>query len=120
MRGTVRKQPGEGKDYLRPGGGIRPLRAVKSLIVKHPWIDQIVDGSKTIEFRSFPTRIRGRIGLIASGEKGRIIGTVEISDCLLGADGIWNWKLRNPRRLDQPATFEQPLGCVTWVNGPEV
>jgi hypothetical protein len=95
---------------------------MKCLIIKQPYVDQILAGTKPVEFRSRATRIRGRIGLIASGHKGEILGTVELHDCTESRDfpGEFDWHMREPRRLPLAAQFRQKPGCVIWVNGPEV
>ena len=91
---------------------------MRCLIVKQPWVEQILAGNKMTEFRSRPTNIRGRIGLIQSGRKGEILGTVELYDCVDGGDS-YHWKLRNARRLPLAVQFQQNPGCVVWVIGPE-
>jgi hypothetical protein len=92
---------------------------MKCLIVKHPYIDELLDGTKPIEFRTRPTNIRGRIGLVASGERGLVQGTIELFDCTSGAEtkwGGWQWHVRNPVRFETPVKFDHPTGPVTWVN----
>jgi hypothetical protein len=84
------------------------------LIVKHPWVDQLLAGTKPIEFRTRPTKIRGTIGLIASGERGLVLGTVELYDCTQG-DDCWHWHVRNPVRFAKPRQIDQKPGCVIWV-----
>lgn len=88
--------------------------------MKHPYIDQLLDGTKPIEFRSRPTNIRGRIGLVAGGERGLIQGEIELYDCILGDPGTlggrWHWHMRNPIRYVSPMHFYQPCGCVIWCN----
>lgn len=71
---------------------------IKVLAVKQPWASLIAEGKKTIEVRSMPTNIRGRVAIYASLSsfdtgllnkipatdpflKGHIIATVEIVDC---------------------------------------
>ena len=72
---------------------------VKVLTVKQPWATLIVEGIKKYEFRSWKTKYRGEI-LIHAGlseekeemekfkslnldfSKGKIIGIVNIVDCL--------------------------------------
>lgn len=43
---------------------------MKALSIRHPWIDVILSGSKTVEIRTWATRYRGRILLHASGAYG--------------------------------------------------
>jgi len=92
---------------------------VRCLIIKPDWLEEILAGRKTTEFRSRATNIRGRIGLIASGRKGEVLGTVELWECM-GSDGNYEWMLRQPTRCQPPVRFQQPRGCVIWVNGPEM
>ena len=70
---------------------------IRVLAVRQPWASLIVEGLKTVEVRSKPTNIRGRVAIYASTAKqetlegvhgkeynyrilptGKIIGTVEI------------------------------------------
>jgi len=89
---------------------------LRALIVRHPFVDQLLDGSKTVEYRSRPTRIRGTIGLIASGERGKLLGLIDIVDCREDARYGYAWVVRNPRKFAVPVEFAQRYGCVTWVN----
>lgn len=78
---------------------------IRVLAVRQPWASLIVEELKTIEIRSRPTNIRGRVAIYASTAKqeileggygpeynyrilptGQIIGTVEIFDCVDGQD----------------------------------
>jgi hypothetical protein len=92
---------------------------MRCLIIKQPYLDEILAGTKTVEFRSRATKIRGRIGLIQSGRKGEILGTVELYDCRKGAHA-YEWLLRGARRLPLAVQFQQNPGCVVWVLGPEI
>lgn len=91
----------------------------KALSIRQPYVEQILQGSKTIEYRNRPTKVRGRVFLYASltpgdlldwgltafqpGElpTGQILGTVEIVACT-GEAGHYQWHLANPERLPQP------------------
>ena len=90
----------------------------RALSVRQPFAEQIISGCKTIEFRSTPTNIRGRIYIYASmkpkleafkkmGKEpgdfpvGVLIGTVEIIDCKEKPDE-YHWILANPKRLKKP------------------
>jgi hypothetical protein len=91
----------------------------RALSVRQPYAEQIMRGVKTIEYRSKPTHIRGRIYIYASLTPGReqefqkmnaqagdfptgvIIGSVEVFDCTEGPDE-YNWHLAHPIRLDVP------------------
>ena len=110
---------------------------MKGLIIKQPWIDYILNGSKTWEIRSSKTHIRGTIGLIQS-KSGLILGTVEIIGCKEldletyqnsvdkhcirnGLDNppykrTYAWILNNPIKYEQPKPYKHPRGAVIWVN----
>jgi hypothetical protein len=78
-------------------GELRPPEQLERAIsIRQPYVERILTGTKTREFRSRPTRIRGRVYLyagmkIAEGArltskvaglaKGLIVGSVEIVDC---------------------------------------
>ena len=108
---------------------------MKALSIRQPHAEAIMRGVKKIEYRSGPTRIRGRIAIYASlGRysaedeadtqedygmndinlddlpRGVIVGTVELFDCDEG-----DWHLRNPERADKlltPTNHPQPV----WFN----
>lgn len=91
----------------------------KALSIRQPYVEQIMRGTKTVEYRSMRTLIRGRVYIYASNTPGPIskfraikahpgdfptgfiIGTVEIVDCT-GAPGKYEWHLANPVRLAEP------------------
>lgn len=90
-----------------------------ALSVRQPFAELIMHGDKTVEERTRPTRIRGRIFIYASlGRykrdeeaewaaefgldidglpRGVLVGTVELYDC----DGV-EWRLRGAERLPKP------------------
>lgn len=102
---------------------------LKALSIRQPWAELILRGDKTAEYRSQPTKVRGRVYIyapLASADlddaetarllgppavdllRGVTVGTVEIVDCV-GSDGEYEWCLANPERLDPPlAPSEQP------------
>jgi hypothetical protein len=90
---------------------------MKCLIVREPYVSQILDGSKVVEYRSRPANIRGVIGLIASGGKGRVLGTVELYDCRAGTCD-YEWLVRGAVRFTERRVVEQRPGCVVWVDAP--
>lgn len=109
--------------------GLEPERA---LSIRQPHAEAIMRGIKTVEYRSGPTKIRGRIFIYAglgrySAEveaemmheygiddvecddlpRGVVVGTVELHDC---EDG--DWYLRNPERAKtqrKPKNHPQPV-----------
>ena len=112
---------------------------IRALLIRHPWVDAILDGKKTWEIRGSRTAIRGTIGLIPSGS-GTIAGTCEIVDCigplaagifrknaakagmrptqaqLGGYRNTYAWVLANPRCLKKPVPYQHPRGAVIWVS----
>lgn len=113
---------------------------MKGLIIKRPWIDLILDGSKTWEIRGSATHTRGPIGLIPSGS-GCVVGVVDLVDCLSLSDKayrqgqafhqiqnaavvplpyprLYAWVLAHPRRLAVPRPYVHPRGAVIWVRLP--
>jgi hypothetical protein len=46
---------------------------MRALLIRHPWIDMILDGKKTWEIRGSRTAIRETIGLIPSAS-GTVVG----------------------------------------------
>lgn len=110
---------------------------MKGLVIKEPYIDYIVDGTKYWEMRKRPTTIRGPIALIKKGS-GLIVGVARIVDSLpeLSASEMtlhfhkhriphedietteWRhpWVLESAQRLPNPVPYEHPSGAVIWVN----
>ena len=113
---------------------------MKGLLIKQPWIDKILAGSKTWEIRGSSTTIRGPIALIESGS-GTVVGVCKLegvegpltitrlrrSKAKHGVppsrfrDGLpypktHAWVLKGPRRLAKPVRYQHPLGAVIWVN----
>lgn len=109
------------------------------LLIRAPWIDKILDGSKTWEIRGSHTYKEGRIALIESGT-GTVVGLAELSGVVgplslkelsanwrkagFESDGhlprlpykqIFAWVLQNPKRLRQPVPYNHPPGAVIWV-----
>ena len=97
-------------------------RSMRAISIRQPFVEAILRGLKTTEFRSGPTNIRGRILLYASlGRysdddeqemlqelgmsdvdleslaRGAIVGSVELYDSNGG-----EWYLRNPQRSEKP------------------
>ncbi len=112
----------------------------KGLIIKSPYIDRILAGTKTWEMRSSSTSQRGPIALIKQGT-GQIVGVAnlvgvkgplseqdklntidrhQISEERLqsGDTEKWNiaWILESAQQLDIPINYQHPNGAVIWVN----
>ncbi len=90
-----------------------------ALSIRQPYVEMILRGVKTIEYRSVPTHKRERVYIYASriaavDEKvwqaidakpgdfptGALVGTVEIVACS-GKPGDFHWHLARPERLDK-------------------
>ena len=54
---------------------------MRALVIKKPWLDKILAGTKTWEIRGSRTNIRGTIGLIES-RSGTVVGLCEVIDCV--------------------------------------
>ena len=101
------------------------MKRMLALSVRQPFAEQIMRGTKTVEYRKTPTRIRERVYIYASkgvrpiedwngmncerGDlpTGVLVGTVEIAGCRGTA-----WSLANPRRLSKrlrPKNRPQPV-----------
>lgn len=100
----------------------------RALSVRQPHAEQILRGTKNIEYRSTATNIRGRVYIYASQTAdldafnkmkikpdslpiGVIVGTVEIVGCS-NIRGKYEWHLAFPERLEQPikpANHPQPV-----------
>ena len=112
---------------------------MKALVIDMPWINLILDGSKTWEMRSTKTKLRGQFGLIRKGS-GMVWGVASLSDCgeameaqelirhldkhripeqmiRSGEVAKWNrpWKLTSVRKLALPVPYKHKPGAVTWV-----
>ncbi|WP_432745264.1 ASCH domain-containing protein [Methylobacter sp. G7] len=112
----------------------------KGLIIKSPYIDRILAGTKTWEMRSSSTSQRGPIALIKQGT-GQIVGVAnlvgvkgplseqdkmnnidqhQISEERLqsGDTEKWNvaWILESAQPLETPVNYQHPNGAVIWVN----
>lgn len=92
------------------------MKNMRALSIRQPYAEQILRGTKKIEYRSFLTHIRERIYIYASLTPGHsndweemkmkpgdlptgvLVGTVEITDCT-GEPGDHEWHLGKPERL---------------------
>ncbi len=112
---------------------------MKALVVADPWIEMILDGTKTWEMRSKVTHLRGPVALIRKGS-GQVVGTAVLVDCgaplsadayaaaerrhgIPAADQPWAidngylipWVLEDARALAQAVPYRHTSGAVTWV-----
>ena len=54
---------------------------MRALLIRHPHIDKILEGTKTWEIRGSRTLFRERIALVASGS-GTVVGVCDLVDCV--------------------------------------
>jgi hypothetical protein len=89
----------------------------RALSIRQPFVEQILLGIKTEEYRSGRTHIRGRVYLYAGKKlapvdgfaeedaqqlpRGVIVGSIAIVDCLEEKD-CFAWELARPRRYRKP------------------
>ena len=105
------------------------MKNMRALSIRQPYAEQILRGTKKIEYRGRATNIRERVYIYASMTPGYaedweamnmqpgdlpigvLIGTVEISDCT-GEPGAYEWHLAKPERLKRilkPKKHPQPI-----------
>ncbi|MBL8217540.1 MAG: ASCH domain-containing protein [Bryobacterales bacterium] len=88
-------------------------RKPKSAIsIRQPYAEQILQGTKKKEYRSVPTHKLERVYIYASLTpdtpaaenmvRGKLIGTVEIVNCVPDKRHGFAYKLANPQRLARP------------------
>ncbi|MGY6275095.1 ASCH domain-containing protein [Methylomonas sp. MgM2] len=112
----------------------------KGLVIKSPYIDRILAGTKTWEMRSSATSVRGPIALIKQGS-GQVIGVANLVDVKgplnkqdklktidkhqisidrleSGETDKWDtaWVLEDAQPLITPIHYQHPNGAVIWVN----
>jgi hypothetical protein len=108
----------------------------RCLSVRQPFVEAILRGLKTQEFRTWSTRLRGRILLHASKKLapealdlypsleavqvyvGAVVGLVDVMD--IRPDPDWPetfaWELANPARLVTPIPWRGIPGCLFTVD----
>lgn len=119
-----------------------PEIPARSLVVREPWASLIVGGRKTWEIRRYPTRIRGRIGivsrrgLIGAVRLVEVLGPFTVEELLVhvekhlapeevlreyaGGAELYAWVLAEPEEFPEPFEVERPRGPRTWVTGRQV
>lgn len=122
---------------------------MKALTIKQPWAELIIAGLKDVENRSRRTHFRGRFAVHAGLQRadfedldldgmpkrlrkpveqawerhanpGRVLGTVELVDCVQTSaspwaiDGYWHWLLADPKPYTRPVPAKGQLGLWEW------
>jgi hypothetical protein len=111
------------------------MEIVRAISIRQPWVEMILLGKKTAEYRSRPTNIRERVYLYASltpaegsarawrslgkqpGElpSGAIVGTVKIVDCRWdNRRECYAYVLRDPKRIAKPIYAKNQPQPAFW------
>jgi hypothetical protein len=92
---------------------------MKAISIRWPYVEDILRGTKKIEYRSWPTKYRGDL-LICSSQtpewehSGHAVCIVEVYKLVLGEDGYWKWHLRKVRPI-KPFPVKGRLGLYEVV-----
>jgi ASCH domain len=118
---------------------------VHGLLIREPYVTQLLNGEKTWEIRGRSTQIRGTIAIIRSGS-GKVFGTVNLvrvlgplalSDLVeareltvrereefrrngLPYSKTFAYVCSHPRWFREPVRYDHPNGAVTWVRLPDL
>jgi len=111
---------------------------MRALLIQPPFIDKILDGTKTWEMRGSRTTIRETVALVRSGS-GIVVGVCDLVDCIgpltaseyhknAAKAGIhpsearvgwyrntYAWVVERPRTLKKPVPYTHPAGAIIWV-----
>lgn len=119
-------------------GETKDVPSGRAISIQQPFVEEILRGIKKFEYRSRPTKIRGRVYLYASlrvredgnwkrigkepddVHKGLIVGSVEIVDCeFFPGKQCYGYKLINPKRYrSHSKPHNQPQPCFFFPFGP--
>lgn len=119
------------------------FEAERGLIIRDPWAEMILSGTKTWEIRGSLTRFRGKIGIIKAGSKAVFgycdlvdsrgplslddllkttnlhrISTTELEAAGLPYKATFAWVFADARRLQRPQPYEHHSGAIIWVRLP--
>jgi hypothetical protein len=106
----------EGKDQMK----------IKAIVLKSPWAEMVASGRKTIETRTWPTKYRGPLLIIASMNpkvevSGKAIAITFVDDCrvMVKGDesraccpiypGAHSWFLSRTKKLASPFNVKGQL-----------
>lgn len=114
------------------------MKTLSAIPIREPFIDQILEGSKTWELRSKFTKKIGPVALIRSGS-GTVVATANLSkviqltadiayknyrkmgeqklsyDEAIGYEDFYAWVLKDVVPFKKPVPYKHPYGAVTWV-----
>ena len=110
----------------------------RALSIRQPYAEQVLRGTKKIEYRSQRTHIRERVYIHASKTPGParafaeinaqpgdlpagvLVGMGQVTDCT-GVPGDHQWRLADPERLPEPLkpdTHPQPTWFFPFKDTP--
>jgi hypothetical protein len=111
---------------------------MRALLIRHPFIDMILDGKKTWEMRGSRTIVRETVALVPSGS-GTVVGVCNLVDCVGPLTAVeyrknarkagtlpseaklgyykktYAWVVARPRYLNKPVLYRHPTGAIIWV-----
>ena len=110
------------------------MKITRAISIRQPWVEMILRGIKTKEYRSVPTAIRERVFIYASlkpGDSnsdwkkvgkapgdlpvGQIVGTVEVVNCRRNSlMNCYEYHLARPRRLRRPLVATNQPNPIWW------
>jgi hypothetical protein len=92
------------------------LTTVKALVVHSPWAQEIASGEKEIEYRSWPTKYRGWLAIVAArrpesrADAGRAVCLVRLVDCVQIDEKDFEWHLADPTPIVERVEIPGRLG----------
>jgi len=89
------------------------MKTLSAIPIRTPYIEQILSGDKTEEYRTKNTKKRELIALIKAGS-GLVVGTAVIS-AVHEENGYYAWELTDVVKFKKPVPYTHPPGAVTWV-----
>lgn len=110
------------------------MKVERAISIRQPYVELILRGEKRKEYRTRPTNIRGRVFVYASlraaddapgwrrvGNEvgslptGKIVGTVEVRDCIWDKrHGCYAYILERPRRLRKHLIANNQPQPIWW------
>lgn len=119
---------------------MKDVKSGRAISIQQPFVELILIGKKKYEYRSRPTKIRGRVYLYAAKKPGAaerwkktgfepgdlatglIVGSVEIIDCIYFEKlQCYGYKLKNPKRYRKAVPpRDHPQPCFFFPFGPKL
>ena len=87
---------------------------MQGFIVKQPYANQIINGTKKFEFRNFKTNKLDESCYLLS--EGLVLGTIMFTGIKeINKDWKYAWSIKIIRKLTRPWKYRQPQGAQRWV-----